>query len=172
VAPGVHEFGHRQVEPRIGPRAAPHRRAEAGRARLRALYRDDERAIAPSTVDRIDVLPTGQHLVEDADRAHVARAHAEQGVSRSVPALAGHHGAGRAVRRPQPRPRRVEHRLPGLGAGGVSERGGVGSLAQPVPARFGLDPPAKRQLGDRGQLGHDDRAVPHRGADHRIPAIP
>ena len=109
---GVDELGHRQVEPGLDAGTAAHRRAEAGRARLSALDRDDERAVAPSTVDRVDVVAAGQHPVQDADRAHVARAHAEQGVPGRSAALAGRHAAGRPVRRPQPRPRRVEHGLP------------------------------------------------------------
>ena len=57
VTVGVGQLRHGQVEPRLDAGAAAHRRAEARRARLRALHRDDERAVAPPAVDRIGLPP-------------------------------------------------------------------------------------------------------------------
>jgi hypothetical protein len=50
----------------------------------------------------------------------------------------------------------------------VPERGGVGPFPQPVPSRFGLHPPAERQLNGRGQLGYHDRAIPDGWTHHRV----
>jgi len=52
-------------------------------------------------------------------------------------------------------------------ARGVPERGSVVPLPQPVLPRFSFHPPPERQLSDRGQLGHYDRAVPDGRTDHR-----
>jgi hypothetical protein len=73
---GVDQLRHGQVEPGLGTGTATHRSAEARRARLCALDRDDERAIAPPAVDGIGMLAAGQHPVQHADRAHITRTHA------------------------------------------------------------------------------------------------
>ena len=79
--PLAEQFGQRKVEAGLGLRAGVHRRAEAGAARLAAVHRDDERALAPRLVVRIDIRPLQEHAVLDGDGVQFAGAHGEEGVA-------------------------------------------------------------------------------------------
>ena len=75
----VEDLGQRQVIPRLGLGAGPHRRAEAGRGGLEAVHRDDERVLPPRGVVGVGVCPAEEHLVLDGDPVEFAGAHADEG---------------------------------------------------------------------------------------------
>ena len=66
VAVVVEQLGQRDVEAGVGLRAGVHRDAEAGAAGLAAIDGDDEGAVAPGLVVRVDIGPAEEDPVLDA----------------------------------------------------------------------------------------------------------
>ena len=142
-------------------RAGVHRDAEAGAAGLAAVHRDDERALAPRLVVRIDVRALQEHAVLDGDGVQLAGAHAEEGVALApAPASAVTVDAvGLLLGAPQAQQRRVQEALPGMRADGVAEQRLVVAPLQAVVAAVLLVGPAGRQVGDRRDVVVDDRLI-------------
>ena len=144
VSAFVEQFGQRQVKSGPGTGAGAHRRAEAGLAGLRAVHRDDERAVAAGRVPRARL---AEHAVLDRDSVQVTRVDAQERVpGRLVVIGTDVEPVRRARGRPQPLPRRMQEALPALRPRGVPEDGGVGAAAQPVPAGCQRYSPAEGQF--------------------------
>ena len=162
----VQQFGQRQVETGLRTRSGMHRDAETRAARLAAVHRDDERAVAPRLVVRIDMRTAEEHVVLDGDRMQFAGPHGEEGkalLRRRIDRDA--HAAVVAFGAEQREQRRVQEALPGMRADGIAEQRGVIAPAQAIMAAVLLVGPARRQVVEQLDVVIDDRLVAPGGAE-------
>ena len=165
----IHDFGQRDVETGIHFRTGVHGDAEAGRARLAAIHRDDERLLAARAVMRIDIGAAEKHLVLDGDGSELAGPHADEG--------AGFHLLGRCAHRdvvaiplrfPKVQNGRMQKFFPALRPHGETEQRIVPPTFEAVAPGFLRIGPPLRQIGGRGDVIIDDGAIPDGRPEHAI----
>jgi hypothetical protein len=157
----VEDLRKRKVIPGLCLGTGSHRDAEAGAARLEAVDRDEEGALAARGVVAIGEAAAHEDPILRRDRVELARAHAQKrerclvdglllDVEATIPV---------AARLPESNARRQQVLLPGMRPHGIAEPSLVLASLEPVAARvLGVGPP-DRQLGRRLELVVDDRAL-------------
>ena len=173
MAAVTHDLGQGEIETCLGFRPGLHRYAKARSARLAAIHGDDEGALAPRPVVRIDVGSAEEHPILDGDRVEFAGAHAEEGEALAGIGLRHDADALRIVLgAPETQQRRVQELLPRMRSDGVAEQRLIIAAYEPVGPAVLLVGPAARQVVDGGDVVIDDRLVADRRADNTVAALP
>ena len=141
------QFGQREVVAFCRLGAGVHRCAEARATGLAAIHRDDERALAPRLVVRIDVGSLQEHAILYGDRVQLAGSHREEGVAlRRLGGLRHRHAICGLLGPPHSQQRRMQESLPGVRPDIVTEQRRVlPSLDAVMPAILFVGP-ARRQV--------------------------
>src|SRR6516164_2075545 len=166
------ELRQGQVETGLDLWSGIHRDTETGAARLTAIDRHDEGAVAALLIILVEVLTPEKDPVLDGDRAQFTGAHADKGErSRCFLALNDREIIALATGLPEPLDRGMQKPFPGMGPHGIAEQCRVGAPLNSVPRGILPIGPSDGEIFETLDSFVDDGAVAHGRAYNSIPAI-